>query len=82
MCAASSTPLAVPTDWDLENGAASGASKLPGESDIRSGGPGQTALALVAHPLFSEGHLITGATVSFQVHTQPPHRNSISRDDL
>ena len=34
--------------------------------DIRSGGPGQVSLALVAHPLFSEGHLIESAAVSFQ----------------
>ena len=53
-------------DFEFADGAASTPSKLPGGTDIRSGGPGQTTLALVAHPLFSEGHLITGATVEFQ----------------
>ena len=54
------------TDFEFADGAASTVSKLPGMTDIRSGGPGQTTLALVAHPLFSEGHLITGVTVEFQ----------------
>jgi hypothetical protein len=48
------------------SGAASIAGKSKAGTDIRSGGPGQTTLALVAHPLFSSGHLITGATVAFQ----------------
>ena len=62
---ASTKPQSVPTDFEFAGGAASTASKLPGQTDIRSGGPGQTTLALVAHPLFSEGHLITAATVAF-----------------
>eukprot|EP01046_Picozoa_sp_COSAG06_P070957 COSAG06_NODE_20079_length_809_cov_2.681690_1_plen_151_part_00 len=69
---ASTAPQIVPThatdatDFEFADGAASTVSKLPGMTDIRSGGPGQTTLALVAHPLFSEGHLITGVTVEFQ----------------
>ena len=63
---ASTKPQTVPGDFEFADGAASTASKLPGQTDIRSGGPGQTTMALVAHPLFSEGHLIAAASVSFQ----------------
>ena len=73
--AAGGAPQTLPThaagggDWEL----ADGASRVPpktgapsGSMDIRSGGPGQTSMALLAHPLWSEGHLITGANVSFR----------------
>jgi len=63
----STTPQPVPALFEYANGAAVTPSKLKGGgSDIRSGGPGQTSLALVAHPLASLGRTITGATVSFQ----------------
>ena len=69
---AGTKPQVVPThakdatDWQYANGAASVASKLQGLTDIRSGGPGQTTLALVDHPLWSEGHLIIAVSLSFQ----------------
>jgi hypothetical protein len=62
---ASPTPVPVPPVFEYANGAAATPSKLPGAEDIRSGGPGQTTLALAAHPLASMGHAITGASVSF-----------------
>ena len=62
-----SAPVDVPTDqWLFAGGAAGTASKLPGQTDIRSGGPGQTSMALAAPPLASLGHAITAATVSFR----------------
>eukprot|EP00947_MAST-08B_sp_MAST-8B-sp1_P000874 g874.t1 len=79
--AAAGTPQPVPTaasdatDWELADGASAAPGKTGGggggggggaTTDIRSGGPGQTTLALVAHPLWSDGHVVTGATVSFQ----------------
>ena len=60
-------PVDIPTAlWDFDGGAAGTTSKLPGQTDIRSGSPGQTSLALVAAPLVSLGHTITAATVSFE----------------
>jgi hypothetical protein len=60
-------PVDVPTAlWDFARGAAGTGSKLPGQTDIRSGGPGQTTLALAAAPLASLGHAITAAAVSFE----------------
>jgi hypothetical protein len=62
-----SAPLDVPsTLWDFADGAASIGSKLPGQTDIRSGGPGQTSMALVATPLASLGHTISAVTISFE----------------
>jgi hypothetical protein len=65
-----SSPAAAATTAATTAVAATLAAPAPGSTvaytDIRSGGPGQTSLALVAHPLFSAGHLITGATVAFQ----------------
>jgi alpha-galactosidase len=52
--------------WELEGGAASTGSKLAGQTDIRSGGPGQTTMAVVEQPLASLGHTITSVSVSFQ----------------
>ena len=66
-----SGPQTVPTrapggdDWELENGAAKAPSRIAGGRDIRSGGPGGTGLALVAHQLWSAGHEIAAASVSF-----------------
>ena len=37
-----------------------------GGSDIRSGAPGQTSLALLAHPLDGRGHTLSAARVCFQ----------------
>ena len=69
---AGTMPQIVPThasdaaDWKYSGGAANTASRLPGKTDIRSGGPGETSLALVDHMLWSEGHLINALSVSFQ----------------
>ena len=69
---AGTMPQIVPThasdaaDWTYSGGAANTASRLPGKTDIRSGGPGETSLALVDHMLWSEGHLINALSVSFQ----------------
>lgn len=66
-----SGPQTVPTsapngdDWELEHGAAKGPSRIAGSTDIRSGGPGGTGLLLVAHQLWSAGHEIAAASVSF-----------------
>ena len=59
------TPAGVPSVWEFVDASSVG-SKLAGQTDIRSGGPGQTSLALAASPLTSLGHTITAATVSFQ----------------
>ena len=62
-----SAPVDVPSlSWQYAGGAAGIGSKLPGQFDIRSGGPGQTSMALAARPLASLGHAITAATVSFR----------------
>ena len=65
---ASTAPQPVPTalfDWNFAAGAGSVGSKRPNDTDIRSGGPGQTSLALVNHPLYSGGHKIVGVEVAF-----------------
>jgi len=67
----STSQVQVPTnnsigDWEYEGGASNGPSRRHGDNDVRSGGPGQKSMALVAHPLFSEGHLITSVSMSFQ----------------
>ena len=60
------SPVTIPsTLWRLDDGAASTGSKLPGQTDIRSGGPGQTSMAVVEQPLASLGHTITAVHVSF-----------------
>ena len=62
-----SAPIVVPSlSWQYAGGASPIESKLKGSIDIRSGGPGQTSMALAARPLASLGHAITAATVSFQ----------------
>lgn len=50
-------PVTIPssTAWLLSGGAASTGSKLPGQTDIRSGEPGQISLAVVEQPLASLG---------------------------
>ena len=61
-------PSAITTvGWELDGAAGTG-SKLAGQTDIRSGGPGQTTMAVLAQPLASLGHTITAATVSFEYH--------------
>ena len=61
------SPVDIPTVlWDFADGATSTVSKLSGQNDIRSGGPGQTSMALVAAPLLSLGHSITSVNVSFE----------------
>jgi len=62
---ASSLPT---TEWLFPDGATRmpAKDKAIGGSDIRSGGPGQTTLAKLAHPLDSQGHLLTSARVCFQ----------------
>jgi len=65
---ASTAPQPLPTtlfDWRFADGAGSVRSKRPNDTDIRSGGPGQTSLALVDRSLFSGGHQITGVEVAF-----------------
>jgi len=62
----SSAPADIPSSFVFANGAAATGSRLAGQTDIRSGGPGQTTLALLDHELASLGHTITAATVSFQ----------------
>lgn len=52
--------------WELEGGAASTSSKLAGKTDIRSGYPGTTTMAVVEQPLASLGHTITAFSVSFR----------------
>ena len=64
----STAPQPLPTslfDWTFANGAGSVGSRRPNDTDIRSGGPGQTSLALIDHSLYSEGHKIAGVEVSF-----------------
>ena len=50
--------------WVLAGGAASVGSKIKGQTDIRSGGPGQTTMAIAADSLSSFGHTITGGSSS------------------
>lgn len=65
----SPSAVALPTtDWLFVDGA----SRMPsrdatiGGSDIRSGGPGQTSVAKLAHPLDSHGHYLASVHVCFQ----------------
>ena len=53
-------------DWEFAAGASATPSRLARETDIRSGGPGGAGLALVSHPLLSQGHFIASASVAFQ----------------
>jgi hypothetical protein len=69
----SSRPAPVPThdalaDWSFEGGAGSVGTRAADHngSDIRSGGPGQTSRAQVAHPLDSQGHELDSVAFAFQ----------------
>lgn len=60
-------PITIPSLlWAFDGGAASTRSKLPGQTDIRSGYPGTTSVAVVEQPLAGLGHVITAVSVSFQ----------------
>jgi len=70
-------PAQSSTDWSFSGGAGTAPTRKPGGSgsDIRSGGPGQVAEAVLAHPLDSRGHLLTEVNLSFQYvagYTPPP----------
>lgn len=72
-------PYAIPWDAsghamvpsDISNdyiftGAAIGASKLPGASDIRTTGPNVASSATLAHPLVGKGHTIDSVSMTFR----------------
>jgi hypothetical protein len=63
-----SLPTQSAADWVLSGGAGVAPTRVPGSSgtDIRSGGPGGVGSAMLAHPLDSRGHLLTGVSLSFQ----------------
>jgi hypothetical protein len=41
-------------------------SKMTGLTDLRSGNPGETTMAILDHPIYGEGHAITKVSMSFR----------------
>jgi len=53
-------------DWELQSGATIVSSHLPGADDIRSGGPGESSLAILGHALYGDGHPISRVALDYR----------------
>lgn len=60
------TPTAADVNFTYQNGASTGASKLPNTVDIRSGAPGETSLVIIKSEIVGEGHYLDSVTVGFK----------------
>lgn len=58
-------PSALSTDWSFE-GAATTASKISGDWDLRTAGPKVVSTLTIAHPILGQGHNIKSVSLSYQ----------------
>jgi hypothetical protein len=59
-------PMTSESDYILSEAASFAESKVAGMTDLRSGDPHAAGSAVVTHPINSNGHLLSGVSISFR----------------